>query len=141
MLAGCGSVPAPPGAGSGEEKLWAGEALQLLDSLDQALPQIEVAGIGHLTLTDTSHLYAALLGYTAVDDCGQQLAALGQPSERERVASARLHQACAHLRHASALFTRAFKTKQASLLVTAASEALSTKPLLDRARALLTPLG
>jgi hypothetical protein len=140
-LSGCGSTPAPPDAGSPTERLWAGEALQLLDGLDQALPRIAQAGVGPGTLTDTSHLYVALLGYTYVDSCGDLLGQMGQPSVRERVAGARLHQACGHLRHAAALFSRAVKTKHAQLLVAAASEALAQAPLLRKARALLTPLA
>jgi hypothetical protein len=139
-LAGCGSTPSP-GAGSAQERLWANGALQLLEGLDQALPRIAQAGVGEATLRDESHLYVALLGYTYVDSCGQLLGQLGQPSPRERVASARLHQACTHLRHASALFTRAVKLKRSTLLVTAASEALAQAPLLRRARALVTPLS
>ncbi len=137
VLPACGSTSAAPATGSPSERLWAGEALQMLDGLDEALPRIAQAGIGDLTLTDTSHLYEALLGYTYIDSCGELLGQLGQPSPRERVASARLHQACAHLHHASTLFTRAVKLKRASLLVQAASEALATAPLLRRARALL----
>ena len=85
-------------------------------------------------------LYEALLGYTYVDSCGEQLAHLGQPSPRELDASTRLHEACAHLRHASALFTRAVTLERSSLLVSAASEALGTAPLLRRARSSLTRL-
>jgi hypothetical protein len=136
-LWGCGSTPAPPGSGSPMERLWADQALGLLDGLDEALPRIEAAGVGPATLTDTSHLYVALLGYTYVDSCGEQLAHLGQPSPRELEASNRLHQACAHLRRASALFTRAVKLSRTRLLVAAASEALGTEPLLHRARTLL----
>jgi hypothetical protein len=135
---GCGSTSAPPSSGSPMERVWADQALVLLGGLDEALPRIETAGVGPATLTDASHLYVALLGYTYVDSCGEQLAHLGQPSARELEASNRLHKACAHLRHATALFTRAVKLKRTSLLVAAASEALSTKPLLHEARAVLS---
>ena len=140
LLPGCGSTPAPPGAGSPFERFWADQALLLLDGLDEALSRITNAGVGPLTLHDGSHLYEALLGYTYVDTCGEQLAHLGQPSPRELDASTRLHEACAHLRHASALFTRAVELDRSSLLVAAASEALATAPLLRKARASLSQL-
>ena len=81
-----------------------------------------------------------MLGYTYVDSCGDQLAHLGPPSPREREASALLHKACAHLHHASTLFTRAVQLNRASLLVAAAGEALGVAPLLQRARTLLAPI-
>jgi hypothetical protein len=140
VLPGCGSTPAPPGAGSPFERFWADQALVLLDGLDEALSRITNAGVGPLTLRDPSHLYEALLGYTYVDSCGDQLGHLGQPSPRELDASKRLHEACAHLRHASALFTRAVRFERPSLLVTAASEALGTASLLRQARSSLTRL-
>jgi len=140
LLPGCGSTPAPPGAGSPFERFWADQALLLLDGLDEALSRITNAGVGPLTLHDGSHLYEALLGYSYVDTCGEQLAHLGQPSPRELDASTRLHEACAHLRHASALFTRAVELDRSSLLVAAASEALATAPLLRKARASLSQL-
>src|SRR4029077_18156373 len=122
------------------ERVWSAQALVLLDGLDEALPRITNAGVGPLTLHDPSHLYEALLGYTYIDTCGEQLAHLGQPSPRELDASTRLHEACAPLRHASALFTRAVKLDRSSLLVSAASEALGTAPMLRRARSSLTHL-
>ena len=134
VLPGCGSTPTPPGADSPLERFWADQALILLDGLDEALSRITNAGVGPLTLHDGSHLYEALLGYTYIDSCGEQLGHLGQPSPRELDASTRLHEACAHLRHASALFTRAVKLERPSLLVTAASEALETASLLRQAR-------
>src|SRR4051812_29477931 len=137
-LTGCGSTPAPPPVADGSrEREWAAEARNLLSGLDDALPRISDAGVGRGTLTDTSHLYSAVLGYTYVDSCGDQLAHLGPPSPREREASALLHKACAHLHHASSLFSRAVESNRSSLLVTAASEALGTQPQLRRARALL----
>jgi len=140
LLAGCGSTPAPPDAGSPSERFWATQALTLLDGLDEALPRIRDAGVGPDTLRNGSYLYDALLGYTYIDSCGAQLAHLGQPSSRELDASTWLHEACAHLHHASALFTRAVQIKRSSLLVAAASEALATAPLLRKARASLTEL-
>jgi hypothetical protein len=140
VLPGCGSTPAPPGAASPGERFWADQALVLLDGLDDALPRIRNAGVGPDTLQNGSYLYDALLGYTYVDSCGSQLGNLGQPSDRELDASKWLHEACAHLRHASALFTRAVELERSSLLAAAASEALATAPLLRRARASLTSL-
>lgn len=139
-LAGCGSTVRPPANGSGLERLWAAQARALLDGLDEALPRIENGGVGPRTLADESFLYSALLGYTYVDSCGDQLAHLGQPSPRELDASSLLHEACAHLRHASALFSRAVKEKRPALLEPAAAEALATQPQLRRARALLAPI-
>jgi hypothetical protein len=140
VLAGCGSTPAAPDAGSPGERFWAGQALTLLDGLGDALPRIRNAGVGPDTLRNGSYLYDALLGYTYVDSCGAQLGNLGQPSRRELDASKWLHEACAHLRHASTLFTRAVKLERSALLVTAASEALATAPLLRKARVSLTQL-
>jgi hypothetical protein len=140
VLAGCGSAPAPPDAGSPAERFWADQALTLLDGLDDALPRIRNAGVGPDTLRNGSYLYDALLGYTYADSCGAQLANLGQPSRRELDASTWLHQACAHLRHASTVFTRAVELERSSLLVAAASEALATAPLLRKARVSLTQL-
>jgi hypothetical protein len=141
VLPGCGSTTTAPGTGSPGERLWADQALVLLDGLEEALPRIANAGVGPLTLRDPSHLYEALLGYTYVDSCGRQLGNLGQPSPRELSASTLLHDACARLRHASAVFTRAVKLERSSLLVAAASEALGAAPLLRRARSSLAPLA
>jgi hypothetical protein len=141
LLAGCSSTGGPPGAGSAGERFWADQALVLLDGLDNALPRIGNAGVGPDTLRSGSLLYGALLGYTYVDSCGAQLGNLGRPSPRELDASTRLHEACAHLRHASALFTRAVELRRSSLLAAAAGEALATAPLLRRARTSLTPLS
>ena len=140
VLPGCGSTPAPPGAGSPFERFWADQALVLLDGLDEGLSRITNAGVGPLTLHDGSHLYEALLGYSYVGSCGEQLGNLGQPSPRELDASTRLHEACRHLRHASTLFTRAVELDRPSLLVSAASEALGTAPLLREARRSLRQL-
>jgi hypothetical protein len=140
ILPGCGSTPASPGADSPGERFWADQALVLLDGLDDALPRIANAGVGPSTLRDQSLLYDALLGYTYIDTCGAQLGNLGQPSPRELGASTLLHEACAHLRHASALFTRAVELERASLLAAAASEALATAAHLRQARSSLTPL-
>jgi hypothetical protein len=138
---GCGSAPTPPPvAGSPREREWAAGARNLLAGLDDALPRIADAGVGPGTLADTSHLYSAVLGYTYVDSCGDQLAHLGPPSDREREASALLDRACAHLHHASTLFTRAVQLNRASLLVAAAGEALGVAPLLERVRTLLAPI-
>lgn len=112
----------------------------LLDGLDDALGRITAAGVGPRTLTNSSLLYSALLGYTYIETCGEQLAHLGQPSARELSASARLHRACTHLRRATALFRSAVAQKRAAPLVTAAGEALGTIPLLRKARATLTPI-
>ena len=139
VLAGCGPTPAPPKAESPGERFWAGQALVMLDGLDDALRRISVAGVGPRTLTDSSLLYSALLGYTYAESCGDQLGHLGQPSTREFAASADLHRACTHLRHATTLFRRAVASKRAAPLVAAASEALATVPLLRRARAQLEP--
>jgi hypothetical protein len=141
VLAGCGSIPAPPPAASPQEQFWAKQAIVLLDGLDDALGRITAAGVGPRTLTNSSLLYSALLGYTYIDTCGEQLAHLGQPSGRELPASDRLHRACPHLRHATALFRRAVAEKRSAPLVTAASEALGTIPLLRRARATLAPIA
>jgi hypothetical protein len=140
VLPGCGSAPTEPGAGSAGERFWADQALVLLDGLDDALPRISNAGVGPDTLRNGSFLYDALLGYTYVDSCGEQLGNLGQPSPRELDASTRLHEACGHLRHAAALFTRAVELDRPSLLVAAAGEALATAPLLRQARSSLTGL-
>ena len=130
---------APPVSGSPQERRWANQARALLNGLADALPRIADAGVGPGTLTDTSHLYAAVLGYTYVDSCGEQLAHLGPPSPRQREASALLHTACDHLHHASTVFSRAVELNRSSLLVEAAGEALGVAPLLQRARALLAP--
>lgn len=138
---GCGSRPVPPTFASQAERKWAGDALQILIGLDAALPRISRAGVGPRTLKETSLLYEALLGYTYVDSCGELVRGLGEPSPRERGALDLLQRACAHLHHASTLFTRAVQRDQSALLVAAASEALGTAPLLHRARTLLTRLS
>ncbi len=140
VLPGCGSAPTEPGAGSAGERLWADQAMVLLDGLDDALPRISNAGVGPDTLRNGSFLYDALLGYTYVDSCGEQLGNLGQPSPRELDASTLLHEACTHLRHAAALFARAVELDRSALLVAAAGEALGTAPQLSRARSSLTHL-
>src|SRR5262245_50395272 len=139
VLSGCGSTSAPPAA-SPQERFWADQALVMLDGLDDALGRITAAGVGPRTLTNSSLLYSALLGYTYIETCGEQLAHLGQPSEREVSASNRLHRACIHLRHATKLFRRAVAQKRAAPLVTAASDARGTIPLLRKARATLAPI-
>ena len=140
VLTGCSSTSSAPGAGSPGERFWADQALVLLDGLDDALPRIGNAGVGPDTLRNSSYLYDALLGYTYVDSCGEQLGNLGQPSPRELDASTLLHEACTHLRHAAALFARAVELDRSALLVAAAGEALGTAPQLSRARSSLTHL-
>jgi hypothetical protein len=141
VLSGCGSIPAPPQAASPQEEFWAKQAIVLLDGLDDALGRISAAGVGPSTLTNSSLLYSALIGYTYIETCGEQLAHLGQPSKRELTASTRLHRACPHLRHATALFRRAVAEKRAAPLVAAAGEALETIPLLRQARVTLAPIA
>ena len=120
VLAGCGAAPAPPKPESPGERFWAGQALVMLDGLDDALRRITAAGVGPRTLTNSSLLYSALLGYTYAESCGDQLGHLGQPSTRALAASTDLHRACTHLRHATVLFRRAVASKRSAPLVAAA---------------------
>lgn len=140
-LSGCGSTLAPPKRESPEERFWAKQAIVMLDGLDDALRRITAAGVGPSTLTNDSLLYSALLGYTYIDNCRDQLDHLGRPSARELEARNDLYRACLHFHHAATLFTRAVKLNRSSPLVAAASEALGMTPLLRSARALLEPIA
>jgi len=141
VLSGCGSTPAPPKPQSPEERFWAAQALVMLDGLDDALRRITAAGVGPRTLTNDSLLYSALVGYSDIGDCGNQLRHLGRPSARELEVGNELNRACAHFQHAAELFTRAVTSNRSSPLVAAASEALAMTPILRSARALLTPVA
>ncbi len=136
VLSGCGSGSPPP-AGNVSEREWASGASQILAGLDEALARVADAGVGRVTLENTSTLYEALLGYTYLGGCTELLTQLGEPTPRLGQARARLREACDHLGHASNVFTRAVQLGSARLLVAAAREALGTAPLLRRARELL----
>lgn len=141
VLAGCGSTHPPPKPESPQERFWAAQAIVMLDGLDDALKRITAAGVGPTTLSNESLLYSALLGYTYIDNCADQLDHLGRPSGRELEARNDLHRACVHFHHAATLFTRAVTLNRSSPLVAAASEALGMTPLLRSARALLAPIA
>jgi hypothetical protein len=139
VLSGCGSGAGSPVSESKSEREWTSGAALLLDGLDDALTRVANAGVGRLTLKNTSTLYEALLGYTFLGGCGEVLTKLGEPAPRQYELRDRLRDACSRLEHASNVFTRAVRLDSATLLVTAAREALGTVPLLTRARELLSP--
>jgi hypothetical protein len=137
VLSGCGSGGASPASKAEREQEWATGAALLLDGLDEALTRVANAGVSRLTLENTSTLYEALLGYTFIGGCGEVLAKLGEPAPRQDDLRDQLRRACAHLEHASNVFTRAVQRKSATLLAAAAREALGTASVLQRARELL----
>ena len=140
LLSGCGSRGGGRGPEQVAERDWTSGASLLLDGLDDALTRVTNAGVGRLTLRNTSTLYEALLGYTFLGDCEEVLTKLGEPTRRQREVRDELRDACGRLEHASTVFTRAVELDSPRLLASAAREALGTAAQLDRARELLQPL-
>jgi hypothetical protein len=136
-LAGCGGSAVQSSAPAESEHVWVKGALLLIEGLDEALASITNAGVGEATLTSTSALYEALLGYTYLGGCGEVLTNLGEPTPRLRPVRDDLALACRRVEHASTVFTRAVQEQDAKLLAAAAREALGTKGLIERARAAL----
>ena len=119
------------------------EARNLLNGLDDALPRIADAGVGPGTLTDTSHLYSALLGYTYVDSCGEPARA-----PRPALAAASARQARCSTRRAPTSTTPRRSSRRAVGLeprVTARRSGRARRsapiPLLRQARATLAPIA
>jgi hypothetical protein len=137
VLSGCGSGGGPPVSEPQRAREWGSGALLLLDQLDEALLRVSRAGVGRVTLDNTSALYEALLGYTFIDGCGKVLTNLGPPPLELAQAHNLLRRACARLAHASKLFTVAVQRESSPVLVSAASEALGTATLLRQARELV----
>ena len=140
VLSGCGSESHSRGSEVKNEREWSTGASLLLDGVDEALTRVAHAGVGRLTLENTSALYEALLGYTFLGGCGEVLANLGEPAPKQVELRTRLRSVCNRLEHASKVFTRAVRHNSATLLLAAAREALGTATLLNRARELVARL-
>jgi hypothetical protein len=138
-LTGCGGSAVQSSAPAAGERVWVKGALLLIQGLDESLASITNAGVGAATLTSTSALYQALLGYTYLGGCREVLTNLGEPTPRLRPVRNDLARACRRVEHASTVFTRAVQETNAKLLAAAAREALGTKGLIERARAGLRP--
>jgi hypothetical protein len=86
-------------------------------------------------LRDTWTLYTMLVAYTDFGGCDYMISAVGVPPPRFRPAERTMRAACAVLKHAAALFTRAAGESDAVLLRRANRLVLHAAPLLIRAAA------
>jgi hypothetical protein len=85
-------------------------------------------------LADDSQLYGLLVSFSDVAGCRHMVASLGLRPARFVVADRLLARACAPLRRAAALFTKATTRSNPQALVAAVREAGVALALLDRAR-------
>jgi hypothetical protein len=135
LLAGCGGhAPIVRQESAGDE--WMANARGVVEQLRGDV--IAVAGYDRVAaaragLDDDSQLYGLLVSYTDFGGCLHMAAAVGAaPPGRARVVRL-LRRACAHLRRADALFTRAVARSEPPLLVRATREAVAAVPVLDAA--------
>ena len=134
LAAGCGAHAEAPTVQSNRE--WVANVHGVLDQLRGDV--VAVSGFDTLAtarqgLRDDSQLYGLLVAYTDFGGCLHMAAAVGvEPPGRTRVVRL-LHRACAHLRRADSLFTRAVAHTAPRLLVGATREAVAAVPALDAA--------
>jgi hypothetical protein len=135
LASGCGEHRPTARAESASDE-WVANARGIVKQLRGDV--IAVAGFDRLGaaragLADDSQLYGLLVAYTDFGGCLHMTAAVGvQPAGKERVVRL-LHRACAHLRRADSLFTRAVARSAPRLLVGATREAVAAVPALDAA--------
>ena len=147
VLAGCGSIKAPPPvpAHSAAERTWMANAYRFIQLLES---RITLAGAGGATvrsarkaLSDTSDLYSTLVAYTYFGGCNAEIASVGRPSTRaERVVGTLIRRA-RRLERASRLFHLAVTQKKPLDARAATRLSAGADPLLYRATAELVALG
>jgi hypothetical protein len=143
VLAACStSAPPAPRAHSPAELQWLDNASRLIGTLEDDV-LLSAHGGANLAsarraLGDQSDLYTMLVAYTLFGGCSRALANVGVPSARVSRLVDTLAAACRRLERASALFERAVKRNDPSILLTATRVVLETEPLLDEAKAQLS---
>jgi hypothetical protein len=135
LAAGCGASPREPTAQQSNRE-WVANVRGVVDQLRGDI--VAVSGFDRVAaarqgLRDESQLYGLLVAYTDFGGCLHMAAAVGvEPPGRTRVVRL-LRRACAHLRRADSLFTRAVARTAPRLLVGATREAIAAVPALDAA--------
>ena len=130
-LTGCGSQAAAP-----PDREWTSNARGVVQQLHQdvvAVAGLDRVRVARAALRDDSQLYGLLVAYTDFGGCSHMVAALGVEPERFRNAHRQLARACADLRAADGLFTRAVARNDPRLLVRATRLAVRSLSPLDRA--------
>ena len=130
-LTGCGSQAAGP-----PDREWTANARGVVQQLRQdvvAVAGLDRVRVARTALHDDSQLYGLLVAYTDFGGCSHMVAALGAEPERFRDAGRQLGRACADLRAADRLFTRAESRSDPRLLVRATAFAVRSLSPLDRA--------
>ena len=136
VAAGCGAAHAPATKPRPAADEWVANARGVVRQLRGDV--IDVAGFDRLPaaragLADDSQLYGLLVAYTDFGGCRHMAAAAGvEPPGLTRVVEL-LARACAHLRRAERLFTRAVAHREPRLLVGATRAAVAAVPELDAA--------
>jgi len=147
VLAGCGSVQAPPPVPphSVAEQTWIANAYRFIELLESRIALTEPGGAtvpsARKALSNTSDLYSTLVAYTYFSSCNSELASVGRPSARAERVVGTLIVACGRLEHASTLFHLAVTQNKPSLLVRATRISAGADPLLYRATSELVSLG
>lgn len=132
VLAGCGT-----GRHRSVAAEWPSAASIVINQLRGDV--LAVAGADRIptaraALADDSQLYGLLVSFSDVAGCRHMVASLGLRPARFVVADRLLARACAPLRRAAALFTKATTRSNPQALVAAVREAGVALALLDRAR-------
>jgi hypothetical protein len=127
ICAACGATTSPR-----EDREWSanagGAVLQLREDV-----LVAVGLDAEQAVRDESSLYTALVVFTDFGGCRHMIGALGSVPRRFVPAHAQLRLACAKLRRAAALFTRAVKQSSAGVMETAIETAQRALLPLDRA--------
>jgi hypothetical protein len=129
----CGGTATSHGSAASDEQGWADSVHFAVRGFDQAVGQVVDAGSGKRTLTDTSLLYEALLGYTYLGGCGETIVNLGPAPNRFVLSERLLQDACSHFARAGEHFTGAVEGGRTDLLGHAVAEALAGWRMLPRA--------
>jgi hypothetical protein len=124
----CGASPPPRGADREWTENAQGAVVQLRDDV------LVAVGIdAEQAVRNESSLYAALVVFTDFGGCRHMIGALGAVPRRFVGADAQLGVACAQLRRAAALFTRAVSRSSVGLMKEAIETAQRALLPLDRA--------
>ena len=143
LLVACGAASAPP-ARPEPDDLWIDNARSFIGTLDSEVLMSAVGGANRPSarraLGDESDVYTMLVAYDLFGDCGPALANLGAAGPRVASVVGTLISACGRLEHATTLFERAMRTREARPLLAASRMVLTAAPLLSRASSELAAL-
>jgi hypothetical protein len=127
ICAACGATTSPR-----EDREWTANAGGAVIQLREDV-LVAVGLDAEQAVRDESSLYSALVVFTDFGGCSHMIGALGSVPRRLVQADAQLRLACARLRHAAVLFTRAVKLSSVGVMETAIDTAQRALVPLDRA--------